>query len=59
MKDFGMGAAQWGYDRMEPREGFYVEPEPEPALEPFEDKWDKETEEGILKRRIEREENRA
>ena len=50
-----MGAAQWSYDRMEPRGGFYGEAEPEPVLRPFEDKWDEETEEGILKRRIERE----
>ena len=40
MKDFGMGAAQWGYDRMEPREGFYVEPEPEKT---FTDKWEDES----------------
>lgn len=29
-----MGAAQWSYDRMEPRGGFYGEPEP--VFEPFE-----------------------
>lgn len=43
-----MGAAQWSYDRMEPRGGFYGEPEPEPVFEPFEDKWEEEAESRIL-----------
>lgn len=48
MEDYGMGAAQWSHDRMEPRGGFYGEEEPEPALEPYIDKWEEEIEEKIL-----------
>ena len=40
MGDFGMNAAQWSYDRMEPRGGIYGEPKPE---ETFTDKWEDES----------------
>lgn len=53
MGDFGMNAAQWSYDRMEPRGGIYGEPEPEPIFEPFEDKWEEETESRMWKEKME------